>query len=85
MLQIYKDRFHDASDFTFYLVGDIEREKTRELVAKYVGAIKEIFLCICYQFTSFCYQFTNLTGMEGVALQLSSMNKMIKILNSLVK
>ena len=43
MLQIYKDRFHDASDFTFYLVGDIEREKTRELVAKYVGAIPSVY------------------------------------------
>ena len=39
MIQIYKERFQDASDFTFYLVGDIEREKARELVAKYVGAI----------------------------------------------
>ena len=37
MIQIYKERFQDASDFTFYLVGDIEREKARELVAKYVG------------------------------------------------
>lgn len=39
MIQIYKERFQDASDFTFYLVGDIEREKARELTIKYVGAV----------------------------------------------
>lgn len=39
MIRIYKDRFRDASDFTFYLVGDVERAKARDLVAKYVGAI----------------------------------------------
>ena len=43
MIQIYKERFQDASDFTFYLVGDIEREKARELVAKYVGAIPSAY------------------------------------------
>ena len=43
MIQIYKERFQDASDFTFYLVGDIEREKARELTIKYVGAVSSVF------------------------------------------
>ena len=43
MIQIYKERFQDASDFTFYLVGDIEREKARELTIKYVGAIPSVY------------------------------------------
>lgn len=39
MVAIYHDRFQDASDFTFYLVGNIQREEARKLVAKYLGAI----------------------------------------------
>lgn len=36
---IYADRFQDASDFTFYLVGDVAREEAQELVARYLGAL----------------------------------------------
>lgn len=43
MIRVYKDRFQDASDFTFYLVGDVEREKAQELVVKYVGAIPSVY------------------------------------------
>lgn len=39
MVSIYKDRFRDASDFTFYLVGDISREEAQKWVAKYLGAL----------------------------------------------
>lgn len=39
MVAIYKDRFQDASDFTFYLTGNIQREEAQALVAKYLGAI----------------------------------------------
>lgn len=43
MIEIYQDRFQDASDFTYYLVGDVEREKARELVTCYIGAIPSIY------------------------------------------
>lgn len=39
MKAIYADRFRDASDFTFYLVGDISREKAQELVSRYLGSL----------------------------------------------
>lgn len=39
MVAIYKDRFRDASDFTFYLVGDISREEAQKWVARYLGAL----------------------------------------------
>ena len=42
MVSIYHDRFQDASDFTFYLVGNIQREEAQKLVAKYLGAIPSI-------------------------------------------
>lgn len=42
MKAVYADRFRDASDFTFYLVGDIDREKAQELVARYLGALPSI-------------------------------------------
>ena len=43
MIRIYQDRFRDASDFVFYLVGDIKREEAQELVAKYIGALPSIY------------------------------------------
>lgn len=43
MQAIYADRFSDASDFTFYLVGDISREKAQELVARYLGALPSTY------------------------------------------
>ena len=39
MVNIYQQRFTNASDFTFYIVGDISVKKAKELSQKYVGAI----------------------------------------------
>lgn len=36
---IYKDRFADAGDFTFILVGNFEPEKVRALVERYLGSL----------------------------------------------
>lgn len=36
-MQIYKDRFSDASDFTFVLVGAFDVEKVKPLLATYLG------------------------------------------------
>lgn len=43
MLAIYKDRFQDASDFRFYLTGNLDREEARRLAAKYLGAIPSVY------------------------------------------
>lgn len=40
--QIYLDRFKDASDFTFFIVGNIEASDVKPLVEKYIGSIKSI-------------------------------------------
>jgi zinc protease len=37
-----KDRYADASDFTFVFTGNIEAEKSKELIAKYLGALPSI-------------------------------------------
>jgi len=42
MNEIYKDRFSDASDFTFIIVGDISKEEAKPLVEKYIGALTDI-------------------------------------------
>ncbi len=39
ILEIYKDRYKDASDFTFYFVGNIDLEKAKPLIAEYLGAL----------------------------------------------
>ena len=39
MERIYKERFNNAADFTFFSVGDIEKETAKEMAAKYLGAI----------------------------------------------
>jgi len=39
MQELYKERFSDASDFVFFIVGDIEKDVAKELSAKYLGAI----------------------------------------------
>ena len=39
MVEVYKDRFKDASDFEFFLVGDIDEETVKPLIAKYIGGI----------------------------------------------
>lgn len=38
-LEIYKDRFADASDFTFVFVGNFEPENLRPLVETYLGSL----------------------------------------------
>ncbi len=37
--EIYKDRFADASDFTFTFVGSFDVEKTKPLIEQYLGAL----------------------------------------------
>ncbi len=38
----YLDRFKDASDFTFFIVGDIDEETLKPLVEKYIGSIPDV-------------------------------------------
>lgn len=38
--KIYRERFSDASDFTFIFVGNIKEEEAISLIEKYIGAIK---------------------------------------------
>ncbi|MFH0991146.1 MAG: insulinase family protein [bacterium] len=38
-LQIYKDRFADFSDFTFFLVGNFQLEKIKPLVEQYLASL----------------------------------------------
>ncbi len=42
ILEMYKDRFKDASDFTFYFVGNIDLETAKPLIAEYLGALPAI-------------------------------------------
>ena len=37
--QVYRDRVKDASDFTFFIVGNIDEETIKPLVEKYIGSI----------------------------------------------
>ncbi len=37
--QIYKERFSNAADFTFFFVGNIDIEKSKPLIEKYIGGI----------------------------------------------
>jgi len=39
MERIYKERINNAADFTFFIVGDIEKETAKAMAAKYLGAI----------------------------------------------
>ena len=39
---IYKERFADASDFTFVLVGNFETEKIKPLIEQYLGGLPSI-------------------------------------------
>jgi zinc protease len=41
-LAFYKDRFADASDFTFSLVGNVDTTTLKPLVEKYLGALPSI-------------------------------------------
>ncbi|MDE5417738.1 insulinase family protein [Labilibaculum sp. DW002] len=42
MERVYKERFVDASDFTFVFVGNIDAEKAKPLIETYIGSIKDI-------------------------------------------
>ena len=39
--EVYKDRIADASDFTFFLVGNISAEEAKPLVEKYIGGLTD--------------------------------------------
>lgn len=38
--KVYRDRIKDASDFTFFIVGNIEAETVKPLVEKYIGSLQ---------------------------------------------
>ncbi len=40
--EVYRDRFTDASDFFFVIVGNIEEEVAKELSQRYIGAITDL-------------------------------------------
>ncbi len=42
LMEIYMDRYKDASDFTFVLVGNVDLAKDKELIAEYLGALPAI-------------------------------------------
>ena len=39
ILEMYKDRFEDASDFTFMFVGNINTEEIYPLIETYLGGL----------------------------------------------
>ncbi|AVM51754.1 zinc protease [Bacteroides zoogleoformans] len=39
IIELYKERFADASDFKFYFVGNIDLEKAKPLIAQYLGSL----------------------------------------------
>jgi zinc protease len=41
-LELYKDRFADASDFTFVFVGDLELDTMRPLVERYLASLPDL-------------------------------------------
>lgn len=41
-LAFYKDRFADASDFTFYFVGSFDQETMKPLVERYLGSLPSL-------------------------------------------
>ena len=40
--QVYRERFSDASDFFFIIVGNMEQEEVKLLAQKYIGAIGDL-------------------------------------------
>lgn len=40
--KIYRERFADASDFTFYITGNITKEEVQPLVETYIGGLKVV-------------------------------------------
>ncbi len=41
--QVYRERFQDASDFTFIVVGDMDAETAKPLITKYIGSIPSAY------------------------------------------
>ncbi len=41
MKQIYLDRYSDAGDFTFFIVGNLEENVVKPLVEKYIGSLTD--------------------------------------------
>lgn len=39
ILEMYRDRFSDASDFTFIFVGNVEPDELKPLIVQYLGAL----------------------------------------------
>lgn len=42
LLELHNNRFKDASDFTFFFVGNIDPKKSKPLIEKYLGSIEDI-------------------------------------------
>jgi zinc protease len=42
ILAMYKDRFKDASDFTFFFVGNVDVETLKPLIAQYIASLPAI-------------------------------------------
>jgi len=41
MEKIYRDRFSDAGDFTFFIVGNLDEATVKPLVEKYIGSLTD--------------------------------------------
>jgi zinc protease len=41
MEQIYRDRFEDAGDFTFFIVGNLDEATVKSLAEKYIGSLTD--------------------------------------------
>ena len=41
-MEIYKERFADGDDFTFFFVGDLNADSVAPLIAKYLGALPTV-------------------------------------------
>lgn len=37
--KVYRDRISDASDFIFYIVGNVDKDTVKEMACKYIGSI----------------------------------------------
>lgn len=42
IMKIYRDRFADASDFTFYIAGNFDEDKLRPLVEMYIASLPSL-------------------------------------------
>jgi zinc protease len=42
VIELYKNRFKDASDFTFILIGNIDQATALPLIEKYLGGLPSI-------------------------------------------